>query len=79
MTTVAIHQVSSPEGHHSIAKTASIAALALVKSLAARFHSELTIRAAIRALRRMDDRTLADIGICRAEINAAVRGRRVAR
>lgn len=79
MTTVTFHQVSAPEGHHSFVKTASVAALDLIKSLVARIENELAVRAAIRALRRMDDRSLADIGICRAEINAAVRGRRVAR
>jgi uncharacterized protein YjiS (DUF1127 family) len=79
MTTVTFHQVSSPEGHPSFVKTVSIVTLGLIKSLVARIDNELAIRTAVRALRRMDDRSLADIGICRAEINAAVRGRRVAR
>ena len=42
-------------------------------------HNELALRAAMRELRRMDDRTLADIGICRGEIKDAVLGRRKAK
>lgn len=42
-------------------------------------HNELAVRAAAADLRQMDDRALADIGICRGEINDAVRGRCVAK
>jgi hypothetical protein len=40
---------------------------------------ELAVRAAVRELRHMDDRSLADIGICRGEIKNAVRGRLAAK
>jgi len=36
---------------------------------------ELAVRAAVRELRGMDDRNLADIGIFRGDIKNAVRGR----
>lgn len=67
MTTLTLSQGFAPKGHSLIAK-----AIAFVQH-------ELAVRAAVRDLRRMDDRTLADIGICRGEIKAAVRGRRLAK
>lgn len=79
MTTVTFHQVSSPEGHHSFVKSTVNTVQNVVKAMISSVENELTVRAAIRALRNMDDRTLADIGICRGEINAAVRGRRAVR
>lgn len=40
---------------------------------------EFAVRAAVRELRNMDDRRLADFGIRRGEIKNAVRGRLTAR
>jgi len=79
MNTVTFPHVSSPEGHHVFAKAASTVAFGWVKSLAAFVENEMAVRTAIRDLRLMDDRTLADIGICRAEIKDAARGRLLAK
>ena len=65
MNTLTHAYVSSSAGPSFVAKAAAFV------------HNELTVRAAVRDLRQMDDRALADIGICRGEINDAVRGRRV--
>ena len=40
---------------------------------------ELMVHAAIRELRQLDDRSLADIGITRADIARAVRGQKTAK
>lgn len=76
MNSATFPQVTAPTGHTSIAKAAFTLALGRVKALGDLIDNELAVRAAVRDLRRMDDRGLADIGICRGEINTAVRGRR---
>ena len=67
MNAITLAYVSSNAGHSFVAKAAAFV------------RNELTVRAAARDLRQMDDRTLADIGIYRGDINNAVRGRRVTR
>lgn len=65
----------------TLSLTASLAPLGYVLySKAVTFvHRELAVRAAVRELRSMDDRSLADIGIRRGEIKNAVRGRLAAK
>jgi len=48
---------------------------ALVELIQDQVRHEMTVRAAIAELKRMDARCLRDIGICRNEIEQAVRGR----
>jgi len=76
MNSATFPHVTAPAGHVSFAKAAYTQALGWVKPVANWIDHEVAVRAAVRELRRMDDRSLADIGICRGEINTVVRGRR---
>ena len=49
------------------------------ENVVAYIRKELTVHAAIRELRQLDDRALADIGITRANIVEAVRGQKTAK
>ena len=61
-------------GSHAVKAPAAPSWSALLNELLAAINTRREQRAAIAALRRMDERELRDIGIGRMEIEAAVRG-----
>ena len=65
----------------TLSLTASLAPLgyALYAKAVTLVQREWAVRAAVRELRGMDDRSLADIGIRRGEIKNAARGRLAAK
>lgn len=72
MTTLTFNHL--PSGNAFAAKAAKLLSFAGLGQLKARIRHELDVRAAVAELQRLDSRCLADIGICRSEIDAVVRG-----
>ena len=75
MNTAILPFVSTPAGHTFVASMVSVLTFVWVKPMTARIGHELSLRAAERELNNLDNRVLADMGISRSEIKAAVRGR----
>ena len=66
-----------PVGHNVLNGVVKFISLAWMEHIKTRIRYEMDVRAAISELNRLDSRSLDDIGICRGDIEAAVRGRRV--
>ena len=61
--------------YQSFTPAYTIVGHSLLTKAVAFVRNELAVHAAVRELEQMDARALADIGICRADIHAAVGGR----
>lgn len=75
MNTAILPFVSTHAGHTFVASMVSTLTFVWVKPMTARIGHELSLRAAERELHSLDNRALADLGIGRHEIKAAVHGR----
>lgn len=75
MNTANLPFVTTRTGHTFVASMVSFLTFVWVKPVIARIGHELSLRAAERELNALHDDVLADMGITRHEIKAAVRGR----
>jgi len=64
-----------PIGHYVFNGLVKRISFAWMERLKTRIRYEMDVRAAISDLNRLDGRSLDDIGICRGDIEAVVRGR----
>jgi len=74
MSTLTLNHL--PVGHNVLNGVVKLISFAWVEHIKTRVRYEMDVRAAISDLNRLDSRNLDDIGICRGDIEAVVRGRR---
>ena len=74
MSTLTLNHL--PVGHNVLNGVVKLISFAWVEHIKTRVRYEMDVRAAISDLNRLDSRSLDDIGICRGDIEAVVRGRR---
>lgn len=73
MSTLTLNHL--PVGHNVLNGVVKLISFAWVEHIKTRVRYEMDVRAAISDLNRLDSRNLDDIGICRGDIEAVVRGR----
>lgn len=75
MNTLSVSHLPTSVGHGVSYRFVQLVTFAWAAPLMARLNDELKARAAISELKQMSDRELDDIGVARANIVRAVRGR----